>query len=278
MPLVAIAGLGVIGGSLAKALKNAGVTVRAYSPLRAERERARAEQIACEDTLGPELVRDATAVVIAVPLDRIAAVARTLRPHVPDGCIVLHTGSLQSPHALNLRGGESEWLIGAHPLAGSAHSGFEHSTAELFTDATVCVESRVGAAERSIIQMLWRKAGASSLIWRDAEEHDRLMSWVSHLPQLGATALALALLRADIGPSSGGPALRDMTRLASSSLMMWRPLLDAAPADTLEALRALEQAVKELRSALEEGDQELLSEMWTAARAWRMNAEQPNAG
>lgn len=278
MPLVAIAGLGVIGGSLAKALKNAGVTVRAYSPLRAERERARAEQIACEDALGPALVRDATAVMIAVPLDRIAHVARDLRPHVPQGCVMLHAGSLQSPHALGLRGGEAGWLTGTHPLAGSAQTGFEHSAAEMFNGATVSVEERANARERSIIEMLWRKAGASSLVWREAEAHDRLMSWVSHLPQLSATAIALALLRADVSPGLGGPGLRDMTRLAASSLMTWRPLLDSAPAETVDALRALEQAMRELRNALEEGDQELLSEMWTAARAWRTSAEQPDAG
>lgn len=279
MPLVAIAGLGVIGGSLAKALKHAGVTVRAFSPLRAERERARADHISCEDALGPELVRDATAVVIAVPVDRIAHVARNLKPHVPPECVMLHAGSLQSPHALGLRGKEADWLIGTHPLAGSAQSGFEHSSVDMFNGAIVSVEERArNSRERGIIEMLWRKAGASSLVWRDAETHDRLMSWVSHLPQLSATAIGLALLRADVSPGSGGQALRDMTRLASSSLMMWRPLLDAAPADTVEALRALQHAVGELRSALEEGDQELLSEMWTAARAWRTSAEQPDAG
>lgn len=278
MPLVAIAGLGVIGGSLAKALSKAGVSVRGYSPLRAERERARAEGLQVEDALGAALVRDASVVVLAVPIDRIVSLARELRPHVAEGTLLLHTGSLQSAEALGLREGEREWLIGTHPLAGSEGSGFDHASADLFTGATVSIEERAGARERGVIEMLWRTAGATSLVWRSAEEHDRLMSWVSHLPQLSSIALGLAMSRAGIATGAGGAGLRDTTRLAGSSLMMWRPILDAAPGDTVEALRALEEAIAELRSALEGGDQELLSEMWTAARAWRTAAEKPDAG
>jgi len=277
MPLVAIAGLGVIGGSLAKALVKAGITVRAYSPLRAERERARAEQIGVVDTLDAALVRNASAVVVAVPLDRIASVARDLRPHVADGCVVTHTGSLQRPESLGIDAANHEWLIGTHPLAGSEGSGFEHSSPDLFSGAMVSIEERASSQQRGIIEKLWRAASAATLTWRSAEAHDRLMSWVSHLPQLTATALGLALSRADIDPRAGGPGLRDMTRLAASSLMVWRPILDGAPEETVGALRALEQAAGELRSALESGDQELLSEMWTAARAWRAAAEDSNA-
>lgn len=275
---VAIAGLGVVGGSLAKALKAAGIQVRAYSPLRAERERARADGIAVEDTLGAALVRDARTVVIAVPVDRIGAVARELRTHVPGDVIFLHTGSLQRPNALGLTSSEAEWLIGAHPIAGSAASGYEHAHADLFRGAAVSVEERTSARERTVIESLWRAAGTATVTWRSADSHDRLMSWVSHLPQLSSIALGLAMTRAGIAADAGGAGLRDTTRLAASSLMMWRPILDAAPTETLDAVRALEQAVTELRSALESGDQELLSEMWSAARAWRTAVGDPNAG
>ena len=273
---VAIVGLGVIGGSLAKALKAAGVPVRAYSPQRAEREQARADGIAVEDALGAALVRDSSVIVLAVPIDRIAALASELRRHAPTGCVMTHTGSLQRAEALGITEDDAK-IIGTHPIAGSASTGYDHSHADLFRGAAVSGEAGAGAPARQVIEELWRAVGSASVTWRSADAHDRLMSWVSHLPQLASIALGLAMSRADVDPRTGGSGLRDTTRLAASSLLMWRPILDSGPSDTLDALRALEQAVGEIRSALETGDQELLSEMWSVARAWRTGAERDDA-
>ena len=277
MTPVAVAGLGVIGGSLAKALTGAGVNVRAFSPSRSERERARGDGIVVVDTLDGALVRGASAVIIAVPLDRIASVARELRAHLPSDGIMMHTGSLQGFAALGIAPAGENGLIGTHPMAGNEGSGYESARADLFAGSTISVDTVATAAQRVQIEELWTSVGASRFEYRDRDEHDHLMSWVSHLPQLASSAMALTLARAGIPATDGGSGLRDVTRLASSSLLMWRPLLDAAPVGTVQAIAALEAALADMRAALDDGDQELLSEMWTAARAWRTAKEMPGA-
>ena len=189
--------------------------------------------------------------------------------------VVLHTGSLQRAAAVkpDITSSLHARVIGTHPLAGSHESGFAASRADLFAGCTVSIEARAKPYVRAAAEDLWRGAGAARLDYREAEEHDRLMIWVSHLPQLAATALAGALDAHGVPPRDAGPGARDTTRLAASTLEIWAPLLAGAPDDLDGALAALEARLAELRRAVSARDAASIAALWEPARAWRRASE-----
>lgn len=271
---VAILGLGCIGGSLARALLAQGIVVRGWSTLPSDCRRAAAAGVAIPEGDAPldALCHGVTSVVLAVPFPQLAAVARSLLAITPPPMRIFHVGGLQQRSALGAD--EEAWsrIIGTHPLAGSHATGFEASRADLFVGATVCIEERADPRARRTAEWLWRTAGASRMDYRSAEAHDRLMAWVSHLPQLTATALAHTLAGAGLDPANTGSGVRDTTRLASTPLGAWPELLRGAPAEIGAAIAQLEQTLAEFREVLAAHDDARLAALWERAAAWRRQA------
>ena len=274
---VGLVGLGVIGGSLARALVAGGV--RVLGTARDARDGGQALRS------GVEVVADAAAlatampaagvVVLAIPLPALAHTARALLARLAPDVTVLHAASLQRPAATGLAGDPWARVVGTHPMAGSHDVGFAASRADLFVGATVWAESRADDAARAALEWMWDRAGARRVEYRDAEAHDAQMAWVSHLPQLTATALAATLADSTLRFTLGGPGLRDTTRLAASPLPLWRDLLRAAPAETDAALARMADTIAELRVALAGGDAAALAAVWERARAWRTGQDAP---
>jgi len=175
-------------------------------------------------------VRDADIVVLAVPVDEIAPLARRIRPHLKTGALVMDVGSVKAPIVRSLQkifsssGGPH--FVGAHPMAGSEKTGVQHARADLYQDA-VCVLTPSGNTPRAALERarsFWRGAGAR-VVRLDAVTHDRWMALVSHLPHLLADCLVLA---ADRGPSArrtlrllAAGSFRDMTRVAEADPRQW---------------------------------------------------------
>lgn len=272
---IGIVGLGAVGGSLALALRDR-VPLLAWSRDPADRASARAAGIrVCRDdgSTWIDEMAEATALVIAVPLDDVARVARDIAPRLPGDALVVHTASLQSRASLGIADAEFQRVLGTHPIAGSERSGFVGADAGMFRGATVRAEARATSLQRRRIEMLWRQAGIDRFAWDEAEAHDRLMSWVSHLPQLTSTALAAALATQGIARVEVGPGARDATRLASSDLEMWAPILRNAPRETVLALQRLTSTLEALGRALEHHDSTSVASVWEQARAWRKSGE-----
>ena len=272
-PRVAVVGLGAIGGSLALALLERGVSVVATAASADDMRAAAARAIPTTPDIGAAVTR-ADIVVLAVPLDRIADVAATVVSAAPATASIFHVASLQRRAAFAAEGR----VIGTHPLAGSAGSGFAAADPAVFRGATVLIESRADARERADAELLWSLAGAGRVEYADGETHDRWMAWASHLPQLTATALAATLAERLPASAPVGPGARDTTRLAASALDMWLPILRGAPHDTVDALRALEQRLAELRTAIEQTRWDAVEAEWTAARDWRRSREATGGG
>lgn len=270
---VGIVGLGAIGGSLALALRGQ-APLLAWSLDAADREAARGAGIRlCRDGTWAAEMGEATAVVIAVPLDEVASVVRELLPQVGAACLVMHASSLQRREAVGLSEPEFHRVLGTHPIAGSERSGFAAANPAIFRDATVRAEARADAEARARIEAVWRAAGISRLVWNDASTHDGIMAWITHLPQLTGTALAAVLAEHDVSPHETGPGARDATRLAASDLAMWGPILERAPRETMEALHRLTSTLTGLAGALEARDRESIARVWAQARAWRARSE-----
>ena len=273
---LAVLGLGLMGGSLARAVSSLGLAdeVRGWSPEATERDAAlTAGAVSAAPPTWREAVAGADLVVLAAPLQGclslMAALGEGLDPHAT----VTDVASLKLPvaEAARAAGLEDRW-VGSHPMAGSESSGFWASRPDLYEGATVWITAADSddalGTHRQAVERLWSSLGGSPRAI-GAAEHDRLMALVSHLPQLASNALARTLGRSDIDPSALGPGGRDMTRLAGSSPEMWADLLRHADPALVEGLRTLAREVDALAELVESGAIEQIDRIMRETRAWR---------
>jgi prephenate dehydrogenase len=274
---VGIAGVGLIGGSLALALRRARPDLHLVG-IDCEPAVARAQALGVFDRVDADLgaLRGSDLVVLAAPvrenvelLDRLAAVTR-------DPLLVTDTGSTKrtlTEAARALPGQIS--FVGGHPLAGSAQAGASAARAGLFEGRRWLLTP--GPATRSpedvaSLSGLVTECGAIPHVI-DAEAHDRLVAALSHLPQLAASALMQvigdAVAAEDL--TLAGPGLADTTRLAASSPGIWRDIC-ATNADLIgPLLDALIDTLQRLRSDLPEGG--IIGEVFSAAQKSRERLE-----
>ncbi len=277
---VAIVGLGLMGGSLALALRRLPRPPRivAASADAADLERGLARGVV--DDAAPDAavaVADADLVVYATPVSVTLELLASTRERIRDDAVVTDLGSVKRPVESRARAvGLGGRFVGGHPVAGSHRSGLAAARADLYDGARVWLTpadaesagdpAAAHALER--VAALWRSVGAEPAVI-GAEEHDRLMAWASHLPQLAASALASALARAGIALADLGPGGADTTRIAASPPALWADILRHNADLVHQPLNALQGALAELAAALERGDGEALEDLLALASAWR---------
>lgn len=270
---VAVVGLGLIGGSLVRALARlpGGPRVRGASPDAGDRGGAEREAGVLVTANAAEAVADADIVIYAAPLGAILDLLPAHAPLFKPGALVTDVAGLKRPLLdLAARIGIGDRFVGSHPLAGGEGSGFAEGRADLFRGARVflCAHADAGPTLPARAEALWRAVG-SEPEWMSADDHDRLMVRVSHLPQLVANALALALDDEGVGAAEMGPGGRDMTRLARSGPRMWADLLAHTGPDAAALLREVGGWIEELAERLEAGDGAAVSDLMARTRAWR---------
>ncbi len=271
---VTVVGLGAMGGSLARALSVSGRSVTGWSPRAVERHHAldagavsRAPDALANALDGAELV------VLAVPLEATCDLMGIVGTRTGSDTTLTDVASLKVPvwEAARREGVANRW-VGCHPMAGTEGSGFEASRADLYEDARIWLVADPEASpagER--VHQLWRDLGARPA-FTEAEEHDRLMAWVSHLPQLASNALARVLSDAGVAGTSLGPGGHTATRLAGSSPAVWRDILAYARPELGEALRALAAEMETIADLVDERDVQAIEERMRHTRAWRHEA------
>jgi prephenate dehydrogenase len=241
-PTVVVAGLGLVGGSIARGLTRAGWRVLGVDrpgPLRAAR---RARAIARGFPSLPAAAREARMVVLAATPTANLRLLRVLAALRPPPAVVTDVGSVKAPICAEARRLGLRGFVGGHPMAGRERRGFAASSADLFRGRTwVLVHSKSAAAPARAVAGLARALGAR-VKRMDAAAHDRAVAFVSHLPQLTAWALrdaaradAVAARHLDVA----GPGFQDMTRLARSPRGLWREILRENRAEVAHALRVL---------------------------------------
>lgn len=268
---VAIVGLGLIGGSLARALAALDRPPRVLAASRSASDLEAAERagvIRAGATDPAAVLPGADLVVYATPLDVTLRLLADHRDRWPAEAAVTDVASLKAPVEEVMGAlGESARYTGSHPMAGGEGSGFGRSSADLFAGATVWLTGRGAGAAAT--EALWAAVGARPR-WTTGAEHDRLMAWCSHLPQLVSNALARVLEQSGHTPSDLGTGGSDMVRLAGSSPQMWLPLL--ARSEAGEAVRELARAAGELADALDRRDLRAIEGWMKSTRAWRAGA------
>ncbi|MFL5383162.1 MAG: prephenate dehydrogenase [Longimicrobiaceae bacterium] len=253
---VAVAGLGLIGGSVARDLAAAGVRVLGWDRAAAAVDAALREGVVSA-ALGPgfEGVEEADVLVLAVPVGVAAAVLEAAAPRLGGARLVTDTGSTKASIVAAAERLGIDRFVGAHPFAGDHRSGWEASRTGLFQGATVylCPTARSSGAALSLARELWSALGGIPAEL-PAAEHDRRLAWTSHLPQVVSAALAATVAAEGFGRADLGRGGRDVTRLAASSASLWADILADNRAAVAGALAAMEARLRRIREAVEAGE------------------------
>lgn len=233
MITVAIVGVGMMGGSLGRALRRRGKAYRVAGIGRDKSRLAAAKKIgACDETFTDlsQGVKSADIVVLCTPVDLIVSTALKILPSLRPGAVVTDIGSVKSPILQKLDSAfpasRNVFFVGAHPLAGSEKTGPQNSNPELYEGATtvLCPAPGTPAAQLKLVKDLWRAAG-SDTVKMEPEIHDLLVAQTSHLPHVLSGALVQmiqGLARRDKNtPKLLAGSFRDMTRISDSPPEQW---------------------------------------------------------
>jgi prephenate dehydrogenase len=240
-PTVAVVGLGLIGGSLARALTRAGYTVVGVDRPRVLRQARRARAVARTAATVERALAEARVVVLAAtPAANLRLLRRVAR--AAPGALVTDVGSVKRPIVRAAASLRLRRFVGGHPLAGNEGSGFAASEADLFRGrAWVLTPAAAAAGDVALVRRLVKAVGARPRTMTPAQ-HDRAVAFLSHVPQLMAWALRDAA-RGDRVTARrqgmAGPGFRDMTRLARSPRGLWREILGQNRREVARALAAV---------------------------------------
>lgn len=251
---IVIVGLGLIGGSLAHDLTALGQRVIGVDRPEILRAARRRRLIAAGRTTVEAAVDEGALVVLCAPPKANERLAARLLRRLPADVVVTDTGSVKAGITARARRLGARCFVAGHPMAGSEGSGLTAARAGLFRDRPWLLASDSGAEPRALgrVRALARALGARPTLI-DARTHDRVMAFLSHLPQVVAWALSDAArhdpdARRALGLA--GPGFRDMTRLAKSPPGLWRQILSANAPEVRHAAQAFERALRHrLRSA-----------------------------
>jgi prephenate dehydrogenase len=283
---ITILGTGLIGGSFGLAVKKAGFRGKIVGCDRKEvlvkAKRKRAIDIDITDPI--EACNGSDLVLLATPVGAIIDFIGKLAPHLPAGSLLTDVGSTKSGvvQAATTSFGKSvaQQFLAGHPMAGKESSGIEFAEAGLFRGATwFLTPDKEGDLQRkpaSEFVGLLKRIGARIAVV-DSVEHDQLCAWISHVPQMIATALASTLIdehgEDPLLLETGGRALREMTRIAASPYSMWRDIAITNESSISEALLKLEQKLSHMRENL--ATRELEEEFEQAHRLANIRGKKP---
>lgn len=274
---VAVIGVGLIGGSLARACRD-GIASRVIGLDADQTHLQRAVSRGLVDQAGtfPTGVQGADLVILAVPVGAILEVVCDIGPYLARDCVVTDVGSVKGDLVEKVEDEipTGRAYVAGHPIAGTERSGPEAAKAGLFRNS-LCVltpTSRTPVEALEKVTRLWEMVG-SRVVLMDPFRHDRIFALVSHLPHVVAYALIRALPSlAEEGEellqfSAGG--LRDFTRIAASNPVMWRDILLWNRKEVLEAIAGFQKVLHRFEEMIDTQDPLRLMEEFQQAKEIR---------
>lgn len=276
---LAIIGVGLIGGSLARALKRKRAVREVIGYGRNEENLKMAVKLRVIDGYSLNLVNavnQADVIVLATPLLTAERLLKGMANSIKTDAVITDVGSAKGSvveAARSVLGRHMRNFVPAHPIAGTEQSGVEASFAELFDNHLVIVtptdETRISAVE--LITKMWELCGAS-VVSMPVEHHDRVLAATSHLPHMLAYALVDCLAnmqeRDEIFEFAAG-GFRDFTRIASSNPEMWNDICLSNRDAVLKALEQFESHLGKIKQAINNNDSGQLLEIFNRAKKAR---------
>ncbi len=283
---LALIGCGLMGGSFALALRDAGLveTIVGFSASEKTRQRAVERHVidhACANVA--EAVKGADLVLLAVPVgamhDSFAAMREVLQPNA----LLMDVGSTKCDvlgAAQAALGDRLSCFVPAHPIAGKEVAGIDHAESSLYQDRRTILTPlpKTGIHRLQAAHDVWTAIG-SHVSTMTPEAHDATFAAVSHLPHMLAFAAVNALTSQPQGAAfldMAGPGFRDFSRIAASDASVWRDILNANHAEVLEQVRHFRAALEQFEDALKLGDtqalQQLIQQASDVRSTWTLQA------
>lgn len=283
IPVLAVVGVGLIGGSFAAALRRAGRVGRVLGVGRNPQSLRRACELGLIDEAvdAAEAAQRADLVMLAAPVGSLARVLAEMRPHLKPGIVLTDAGSTKTEVVQAARAALGERIgcfVPGHPIAGAERTGPEAADAGLYKGRTVVLCPLPENAPRDVefVRQAWALCGAC-LVDMEAGLHDRVLASVSHMPHfLAAVYMAQVAGEPDAAQrlAMAGSGFRDFTRIAAGSPEMWRDIFISNRAAMQAELAAVRAVLDQAEAAIAAGDgaalQALLELASQARRHWKL--------
>jgi prephenate dehydrogenase len=276
---LAVIGVGLIGGSLSLALKEAGKVGEVVGYSRTASVRQEALELGVIDRAADniaEAVKDADVIFLAVPMAAMETVLQDLTPHISADTIITDGGSAKGQLvdiARNVLGNKLSQFVPGHPIAGTEKSGPSAAFSTLYKDHRVVLTpiAETNAESLETVRAMWQATGAE-VFEMDVKHHDVVLAATSHLPHVLAFNLVNMLAERDdceevLRYAAGG--FKDFSRIASSDAVMWRDICLSNSEAVLELIQQYQQGLAQLEQAIKNQDGETLKTVFTRAKQAR---------
>jgi prephenate dehydrogenase len=284
---IAIAGVGLLGGSLGLAVKQRRLAKQVVGFVRRAASIAECKKLGVVDlaTSDPQqAIENADLVVLCTPLSRMREVLQPMLPALKRGAIVTDVGSAKASVVQELEplvAGAGGYFVGSHPMAGAEKVGPAAARADLFVNAACVVTPTPQSSPQAVecVEAFWEAVGGFPLRLTP-EAHDDLVSRSSHLPHVVAAELANYVLNPAYPKEQAlvcANGFRDTTRIASGSSEMWRDIALANRKNLARVLGEFIEDLEEFKVALEIGDRKAIEKFFEQARQRRDTLRAPTS-
>lgn len=276
---VCIVGTGLIGGSLALALRRAGYCEQIIGAGRNEDTLKKAQELGVIDTYHMDMARAASQadiIVLSVPMGAMQSVLEQIKPGLTEKSIITDVGSVKQSvinEADLVLGERSSRFVAGHPIAGTEQSGVSAAFPDLFNNKRIILTpvDTTDAEAVEIVRNMWKSVGAV-VESMTAEHHDMVLAGTSHLPHLLAYGLVDCLNNLDdvdeiFRFAAGG--FRDFTRIASSDPVMWRDICLSNRVELMGMMKKYRDQMELIYRALDNNDGETLKQIFERAKKSR---------
>ena len=276
---ICIIGVGLIGGSFAKGLKNAKQVKTICGFGRSKAHLTQAKKLGVIDEYSMDIaaaVKNADLVLISTPVDSFGQILEAIKPHIKDSTIISDVGSTKGSViqiAQSVFGEMPPNFVPAHPIAGREKSGVESSDAALFVNKRVILTPLKQTDSKAIelVSELWHCVGASVEIMSH-KDHDDLLAMTSHLPHMLAFGLMDYLINNNPNAcdyAAGG--FKDFSRIASSDAIMWRDICLNNSDDIIKHINGYKETLDRLSKLIKNHDAQALQKLFEESKQARDN-------
>lgn len=281
IPVLAVVGPGLIGGSVAAALKKAGCVQRVLGVSRQTSTAAQALELGLIDEIVDleTATQRADVIILATPVGATRSLLERIKPNLQAHTVITDAGSTKADvlqAALDVLGDKASQFVPGHPIAGAEKAGPEAAFAELYQQRIVILtphSENTMTVKNQVIQ-LWEHCGARVLLM-SATEHDRVLASISHVPHFLSSVFMWQVASAedaDVRLRVAGSGFRDFTRIAAGSAEVWRDIFLSNRTAVLAELKQVRAAFEQAETALLEADgmalYEFLEKAALARRLW----------
>jgi len=276
---VTIIGVGLIGGSLAKVLKDKNLANKITGTGRSTESLAIALKLGVIDRVGQTLSKDveeADLVVLAAPVGAFERIVTEIGPRLKKGAILTDVGSVKGALVTTIEAmlPAGVHYVPGHPIAGKEKHGVGESSGALFLGAKCILTPTAKTDPQALeaVKAIWIAAGAN-VVLMDADAHDHIFAAVSHLPHAAAFAMVSTVAGFNAGPENyitfSGAGFRDFTRIAASSPEMWRDVCLLNGKNIIDMIDQYEAALNRIKMAIKHQDAALLETLFRSASELR---------